>query len=1802
MSAAIMAAIICCPGVAAAIPDLPLAKSLGPGSGKRGQMGLESQVVAGGKVGKWVRNMIRAVVPILEAWELSFPVVEATGEQQASTAAPVVPQASTSTEMLPQLNGTELKVTPAFSSAQQPCATAAVHITSSSLTELLGAEADVSLLTNPLRCAQPHSLAAKDDSSAAPNEQLESLSAWMRDVPAAVACRSEGIQAWERMRGDIHALKHAQDEQARVKTVMPACKTALELVKRGCLTPEASAAAVMEANAVINACAILIKLADTDSRRLRDRLPTRPGLYLANAAHSPAAAAAADKDAIPASDMDAITASVCAVLESQRVLAQSASLQAQAVIRATRAACLAAAGADEEASFTEAVGALAITLTTCRPHAVAATDTVSVNPAWLLLESALGVVARPRQVDIVTAMTAAIDQGVESASSEAVAGAVTGSRVDQGRCGLGKSSCISPLVAGHAASKAHRLSVVTVPRSLVDAAAASLRRVLSAPSTGRRVLSLAVTRASVGTVRSCAMLHRILAEAASCGDVVATTPQSLRSLLLRAVEARGMATALDGDMGVPEAIRTSAQSRSEASIEEHHNQRAMAADLEGCITLLRQGCCLHDEVHLALSPLRSELNFTLGKREEQPLWRKRAAALRIVVGAFFDAAAADSAKPTPTKLTSTKPSPTSLTPEEQLAVRAAFRRGVADRTIVTRPESCIVDREAVWPSISSPIASALARWTAGELADPWRWVESVAASNITVQADSQFVPPETASSETIFSAASEAVGSGVANEFRDIAGTGGAAQHAPELVLQDDSRFWCSKEHPSRSVLTLSLAEPKRVCGLRIRFRPASHFVMRSGIPMLPAMTEVELVPERASATAAPEASNVSATIAQCEAGSILLEAPLEPATVVRLHMTGAARWFAIESVELFSALDDGHAEHTLTAGAVLPVITDPSEAAVAALRLLPAAAASVVSVARDSLLVFAPHVLCKRLGVHFGLLPDAPGSGDADQESAARRLLAVPFAGRGVPSVSSEFASPDAALAATLSAYAQGGLRMSDCRRLLAELRRRLSAESGPLPHRPVYRLFTAWTDASPRKVLPLHLLSDAEPADVASLHSAMASMEPVVQWYLDQVALPQALRVRRYRLTATGEDIACESSGVARLGFSGTPSSRLPRGMGECHFEPASEALVAATLTDPTKCRLLALPDGWTTEQLLLSAGVAIAADGSGLTDAAASSVSYRALGAGMRHLCEQLCGVRGIRALIDHGALIAGCSNQQAAARVAVAAREASDPSSAGVTHGVHIGLGGESWATAVTGTGGPASGAVVRLAECGASASHRFTLYDQSHCTGCDVSQAPAACALLTLSKDSTLTEVTQAAWRMRKIEQGQSLVLLAPPEVMALVASATSSHHTAHSSDAAAAASAASERSGSSSVGVLEVFTWLCAKQARAEAVESARLRALRICTLRRQPCLIQALTGTSTSREASGAFVELMPSFEAATRAADPMNLLKALLADEPEVYTRELSKHAATPSLWPARIPLLKAAVAAKPFLREQWQWDEVTRQLLGAAAEPDSGAGQGGEDSAAGSLDTEAEAERDQEQEAAVQVSLDDAWPSRIAFSGKQPFRIRWQLGNALAESSSAAGEVGSGENTVTGARVPWRHDVAALAGLAPGDSAARILVAPGRAMTATNHTPSVLGDSKRLRPVLMVLVTGAAASGSQQFTALSLAEAASIKWLLDHGTLPAGLLVAVASMHLLVRQRDLDPETAAATKEDDESLAALGLLGGEVWAHGSRMHAAASRILRRLPDASGRLVWQSLWDAHAHEGEEAPQAATTMLQRSE
>ena len=91
-----------------------------------------------------------------------------------------------------------------------------------------------------------------------------------------------------------------------------------------------------------------------------------------------------------------------------------------------------------------------------------------------------------------------------------------------------------------------------------------------------------------------------------------------------------------------------------------------------------------------------------------------------------------------------------------------------------------------------------------------------------------------------------------------------------------------------------------------------------------------------------------------------------------------------------------------------------------------------------------------------------------------SRRVTAIPFIGKDVPSQRSEFSHPDIVIGLTILAYRYEGLRHVDFKRLMTTLQQNMWEEVGPYHKRPSSKLFAEWVKLAGGKVRGSRLEAD--------------------------------------------------------------------------------------------------------------------------------------------------------------------------------------------------------------------------------------------------------------------------------------------------------------------------------------------------------------------------------------------------------------------------------------------------------------------------------------------------------------------------------------------------------------------------------------------------------------------------------------------------------------------------------------------------------------------------------------------------------
>ena len=120
-----------------------------------------------------------------------------------------------------------------------------------------------------------------------------------------------------------------------------------------------------------------------------------------------------------------------------------------------------------------------------------------------------------------------------------------------------------------------------------------------------------------------------------------------------------------------------------------------------------------------------------------------------------------------------------------------------------------------------------------------------------------------------------------------------------------------------------------------------------------------------------------------------------------------------------------------------------------------------ILNLSHDWLRSFLPFILGKIDRVSFGLLTpdDLVRALQLDAKMPrSRKLLAIPFMGKDVPTRASEFSHPDVVIGLTILAYRYEGLRRTDFLHVLTTLYDQMCNEYGPYHKRPACQTFVKW------------------------------------------------------------------------------------------------------------------------------------------------------------------------------------------------------------------------------------------------------------------------------------------------------------------------------------------------------------------------------------------------------------------------------------------------------------------------------------------------------------------------------------------------------------------------------------------------------------------------------------------------------------------------------------------------------------------------------------------------------------------------
>jgi hypothetical protein len=294
-----------------------------------------------------------------------------------------------------------------------------------------------------------------------------------------------------------------------------------------------------------------------------------------------------------------------------------------------------------------------------------------------------------------------------------------------------------------------------------------------------------------------------------------------------------------------------------------------------------------------------------------------------------------------------------------------------------------------------------------------------------------------------------------------------------------------------------------------------------------------------------------------------------------------------------------------------------------------------MLNLGHDWLQSYLPFVIQKINRVHYGLLQ--PQDLKLLEEEnvkipASRKLVAVPFVAKDVPSRASEFAHPDVLIGLTVLAYRYEGLRPKDFYLLLRHLKEALDEEGGPFKDRPSFQKFESWilicgktirgSKKKPKRKLestattsevrevrkpkalpkryqrsifgkifdldddmiwPLQLIDVQDREQFRVLFPLLRNLPHTVMHYLNDLIFPEVLAYQGLKLSACGQELGGDMLFRRKIGFSGTPSDILPLELGSCQYERGSDGKVVHYLTSPEIVKLLPIDNQWNAKSIL-------------------------------------------------------------------------------------------------------------------------------------------------------------------------------------------------------------------------------------------------------------------------------------------------------------------------------------------------------------------------------------------------------------------------------------------------------------------------------------------------------------------------------------------------------------------------------------------------------------------------------------------
>ena len=471
-----------------------------------------------------------------------------------------------------------------------------------------------------------------------------------------------------------------------------------------------------------------------------------------------------------------------------------------------------------------------------------------------------------------------------------------------------------------------------------------------------------------------------------------------------------------------------------------------------------------------------------------------------------------------------------------------------------------------------------------------------------------------------------------------------------------------------------------------------------------------------------------------------------------------------------------------------------------------------MLNLGHDWLNLIGPHCLSMVDRVKFGVLSAS------DQKrlqtmykglviTESRKLCAVPFVGKDVPSRSSEFAHPDITISLTILAYRYGGLRRDMFEQMLDTLIREMYNQAGGRDYAdtPAARMYKRWVALLGVRLRGEDAEIEYKAGSVIAIQdtiregSADGSESPVYEWNRWRIASRSGEQLKltfesRMQPHSTAQSRAGETrtvnvssledtnvvmsldqvdiNDVALVGNLFALLGAIPQVV-DYYLGYVFRVVLKANRFKLSACGqelggdiLFKTRMGYsgTPSSLVpleLKCGYERGADAEMMANLTSPEVMTSITSLGGDWTVESM--LKKIRtqnppshALIDTGALITGFSNKE------VAQFLLADGGLPGMDGVVFLNQYDDKMVLVRR------TGKVVKLSQSGIGKSRRFSFFDQVHTVGMDIRQALNARAIITLGKDMTWRDYAQGAYRMRGIGQGQTFSILVIPEVGALI--------------------------------------------------------------------------------------------------------------------------------------------------------------------------------------------------------------------------------------------------------------------------------------------------------------------------------------------------------------------------------------------------------------------------------------------------